>query len=157
MGTWLQRVDKTQYRFLVTSGCLRSTISHINYWGQVNSWKNLWKFWNCLLCRNKLGSSPYSVLQHKIRVATSKLLPRNCLRSNNDNWGNEDDLRTYVSYCLKESMKRGVWKNPVFLFGLKSLFLMFDVCQMVLWLIIYFDPQKIKVSNLMKDVMIFCY
>ena len=58
-------------------------------------------------------------------------------------------------------MKRGVWKNPVFLFGLKSLFLMFDVCQMVLWLIIslldYFDPQKIEVSNLMKDVMIFCY
>ena len=58
-------------------------------------------------------------------------------------------------------MKWEVWKNPVFLFGLKSLFLMFDVCQMLFWLIISllddFDPQKIEVSNLMKDVMIFCY
>ena len=25
-------------------------ISHINYWDQINSWKNLWKFWNGLLC-----------------------------------------------------------------------------------------------------------
>ena len=33
-------------------------ISHINYWDQVNSWKNLWKFWNGPLCRNKSGPSP---------------------------------------------------------------------------------------------------
>ena len=38
-------------------------ISHImvtSYWDQVNSWKNLWKFWNGSLCRNK--SSPFSLL-----------------------------------------------------------------------------------------------
>ena len=34
------------------------TISHISYWDQVNSWKNLWKFWNGLLCRNKSGPFP---------------------------------------------------------------------------------------------------
>ena len=34
--------------------------SQINYWDQVNSWKNLWKFWNGSLCRNK--SSPFSLL-----------------------------------------------------------------------------------------------
>ena len=35
-----------------------STISHINYLDQVNSWKNLWKFWNGPVCRNKSGPSP---------------------------------------------------------------------------------------------------
>ena len=34
-----------------------STISHINYWDQVNSWKNLWKLWNGPFCRNKSGPS----------------------------------------------------------------------------------------------------
>ena len=48
----------------------RPTISHINYWDQVNSWKNLWKFWNGPLCRNNHAPSPYSMLQHIGRVAT---------------------------------------------------------------------------------------
>ena len=34
------------------------TISHINYWDQVNSGKNLQKFWNYLLCRNKSAPLP---------------------------------------------------------------------------------------------------
>ena len=34
------------------------TISHINYWDQVNSWKNLWKFWKGPLCRDKSGPFP---------------------------------------------------------------------------------------------------
>ena len=33
-------------------------ISHINYWDQLNSWKNFWNFWNVPLCRNESGSSP---------------------------------------------------------------------------------------------------
>ena len=37
-----------------------ATISHINYWDQVNFWKKLWKFWNGLLCRNK--SYPFPLL-----------------------------------------------------------------------------------------------
>ena len=56
------------------------TIFHINYRDQVNSWKNLWKFWNGPLCKNKSGPSPYSLLQDIGRVATPKLVLRNCLR-----------------------------------------------------------------------------
>ena len=36
----------------------KPTISHINYWGKVNFWKDLRKFWNGLLCRNKSGPFP---------------------------------------------------------------------------------------------------
>ena len=46
----------TNFIYLPSSNFV--TISHINYWDQVNSWKNLWKFWNGPLCRNKSGSSP---------------------------------------------------------------------------------------------------
>ena len=75
-------------RIYLSKGCTKTsqrctslaTISHINYWDQVNSWKNLWKFWNGPLCRNKSGSSPYSMLQYIGRVATPKLVSRNCLR-----------------------------------------------------------------------------
>ena len=68
----------TNFIYLPSSNFV--TISHINYWDQVNSWKNLWKFWNGPLCRNKSGSSPYSMLQYIGRVATPKLVSRNCLR-----------------------------------------------------------------------------
>ena len=37
---------------------------------------------------------------------------------------------------------------------------MFEVCQIVLWLIVSlledFDPQKVEVSKLMRDIMTFC-
>ena len=46
------------------------TISHINYWDQVSSWKNFWKFCNGPLCRNKSGSFPL------LNVAAPKLVPR---------------------------------------------------------------------------------
>ena len=36
------------------------TISHINYWDQVDSWEIFWKFWNGPLCRNK--SAPFPLL-----------------------------------------------------------------------------------------------
>ena len=60
--------------------CLFSTISHVNYWDQVNSWKNLWKFWNDPLCRINQAPPPYSMLQYIGRVATPKPVPRDCLR-----------------------------------------------------------------------------
>ena len=37
---------------------LKSAISHINDWDQVNSWKNLRKFWNGPLYRYKPGPFP---------------------------------------------------------------------------------------------------
>ena len=45
--------ERTIYSF--TSD--KPTISHRNYLDQVNSWKNLWKFWNCPLRRNKSDPS----------------------------------------------------------------------------------------------------
>ena len=59
---------------------IHATISHINYWNQVNSRKNLWKFWNVPPCGNKSGSFLYSMLQHIGRVAKPKVAARNCLR-----------------------------------------------------------------------------
>ena len=59
---------------------LSSAISHKNYWDQLNSWKNLWKFWNGPLYRNNAGPSPYSILQYIGRVAIPKLVPESWLR-----------------------------------------------------------------------------
>ena len=40
---------------LLCKSILDTTISHINYRDQVNSWKNLWQLCNGPLCRNKSG------------------------------------------------------------------------------------------------------
>ena len=49
--------------------------------------------------------------------------------------------------------------KPDILFYLNSLFLMFELCQMVLWLIMCllddFDPQKIEVLKVMRDITSF--
>ena len=42
--------------------------------------KTFWTFWNTPLCKKESCPPPYSVLQHIGRVATPKLVPRNCLR-----------------------------------------------------------------------------
>ena len=46
----------TNFVYLTSSNFV--TISQINYWDHVNSWKNFWKFWNCPRCRNKSAPSP---------------------------------------------------------------------------------------------------
>ena len=74
-----QKLNNTDFIYLVLSNFV--TISRINYWDQVNSWKK------------KNGNSgmvhfaeinqplfPWSILQHIARVATPKLLPRTCFR-----------------------------------------------------------------------------
>ena len=90
----------TNFIYLTSSTFV--TISHINYWDQVNSWKNLWKFWNGLLCRNKSGlllllnvsaywkSSNYEACAKKL----SQILGNNI-----DNVGRVIGLRIYVRYC----------------------------------------------------------
>ena len=60
--------------------CVESTISHINYWHPLNSWKNFWKFCNGPRCRNKSGPSPLLNVAVIGRVPIPKLEPRNCLR-----------------------------------------------------------------------------
>ena len=65
----------TDFIYLISSNFV--IISHINYWQQVNSWKNWWKFSNGPEINEV--PSPYSMLQHIGRVATPKLMPRTCL------------------------------------------------------------------------------
>ena len=48
----------TDFIYLTSSNFV--TISHINYWDQVISWKKFLKFWNGPLCRNK--SCPFPLL-----------------------------------------------------------------------------------------------
>ena len=77
------------------------TISHINYWDQVNSWKNLWKFWNGLLCRNKSG--PFLLLN--VAAYWQNNNPEGCINklsqilASNDNKGRGIGLRFYVRCC----------------------------------------------------------
>ena len=128
-----------------------TTISHINYWDQVNSWKNLLKFGNGLLCRNNSFSSSWSMLQdigrvEKTEVCTKKM--SQILANNIDNGVREIGLRIYVRYCLKKNKWKikGGFEKHSFFFALNPLFLMFAICEMVLWLIglflSHYDPQK---------------
>ena len=91
----------TRYPVLIASN-LWTTISHINYWDQVNSWKNLWKFWNGPLCRNKSDPSPLlnvAVYWQSSNTETCvKKLPQ-ILANNIDNGGRGIGLRIYVRYC----------------------------------------------------------
>ena len=56
------------------------TTSHVNYWNQVNSWKNYENSGMIRFAEINQDSSSYSVLQHIRRVATLKLVSRHCLR-----------------------------------------------------------------------------
>ena len=127
-----------------------STISHINYWDQVNSWKNLWKFWNGPLCRNKSGPSPLLNVavywqSSDTRTCVKKL--SQILANNTDNGGRGIGLRIYVKYCPKKWWKiKGGLGKPGISFSLNSVFLMSEICQIVLGLIgsllDHFDSQE---------------
>ena len=82
------------------------TISHINCYDQLNSWKNLWKFWNGRLYRSKSGPSPLlSVVvywQSSNTEAWAKKLSQ-ILANNIYNWRKGIDLRIYVRYWAIET------------------------------------------------------
>ena len=68
----------------------KATISDINYWDQVNSWKNLWKFLNGPLCRYK--SDPFHLLNVAAywKSSNTEACAKNLsqiLANNNDNGG----------------------------------------------------------------------
>ena len=91
-----------RFDFLTQSKELRPTMSHINYWDQVNSWKNLWKFLNGPLCGNKSGPFPLlnvaAYWQSSDTEACAKKLSQ--IPANNvDNGGRGIGLRIYVRYC----------------------------------------------------------
>ena len=78
------------------------TISHINYWDQLNSWNNFWKFWNGPLCRNKLGPFPLlnvAAYWHSSNTEACAKKLSQILANNIDNEGRGIGLRIYVRYC----------------------------------------------------------
>ena len=83
------------------------TISYKNYWDQLNSWKNFWKFWIVPLCRNRSG--PSSLLnvavywQSNNTEACAKKLYQ-ILANNIDNCGRGIGLRIYVKYCRRQEL-----------------------------------------------------
>ena len=78
------------------------TTSHTNYLNQVNSWKNLWKFWNGPLCRYKSG--PFPLLNVAVywkssdTEACAKELSQ-ILANNIDNENRVIGLRICLGYC----------------------------------------------------------
>ena len=90
----------TNFIYLTSSNFV--TLSQINYWDQVHSWKNLWKFWNGPLCKNKSGPSPLlnaAVYWQGIDTKTCAKKLSQILANNTDGGGREIGLRIYVSYC----------------------------------------------------------
>ena len=131
--TPFSEMDTTTFSYIGAAIKITALVSYnISNWDQVNSWKNLWKFWNGSLCRNKSG--PFPVLnvaaycKSSITEACVKTLSQ-ILANNIDNGGRGIRLRIYVRYCLKQLMKNvGALEKPGIFFSLNSLFLMFGIC-----------------------------
>ena len=78
------------------------TISHINYWHQVNSWKNLWKLWNGPLCRNKSDSFPILYVASYWKSSNTEAFAKTLFQILANKIANEwrgIGLRIYVRYC----------------------------------------------------------
>ena len=79
------------------------TISHTNYWDQVSSWKNFWKFCNGSPCRNTSGLSPRinvaACWKSSSTEACAKKLSH-LLANNIDNGKRRIGLIIYVGYCI---------------------------------------------------------
>ena len=89
----------TNFIYLTSSNLV--TISHINYWDQIISWKNLWKFWNGPLCRNKSATSPLLNVAAYWKSSSMESSIKNLfqIRANNtDNGGKGTGFRIYVRY-----------------------------------------------------------
>ena len=67
------------YQFFWPNFITFVTISCINYWDQINSWKNLWKLWNGPLAEINQATPLDSMLQHIGRVTIPMLVPRDYL------------------------------------------------------------------------------
>ena len=90
----------TDFIYLVSSNFV--TISHINYWDQVNSWKNLLKFWNGPLCKNKSGTFPQLNVTVYWKCSATEACAKKLsqiLANNIENGGRGIGLRIYMRYC----------------------------------------------------------
>ena len=90
----------TDFIYLTFSTFL--TISHINYWDHVNSWKNLWKFWNGPLCKNKSGPFPLLNVAGYWKSSSTKACAKKLCQILSNNINNREGkigLRIYVRCC----------------------------------------------------------
>ena len=79
---WTPFFTERLWWLLLEGVCEGTTISHINYWDKLNSWKNGNSGNSGMVYFAEINQAPepYSMLQYIGRVATPKLVPRNCLR-----------------------------------------------------------------------------
>ena len=99
--------NQTTTNFIYLTSSNFEAISHINYWDQVNSWKNLWKFWNGPLCRNKSDTFPllnFAVYWQSSDTETCAKRLSQILANIIDNGGRGIGLRIYVRYCRPSSI-----------------------------------------------------
>ena len=127
-----------------------AAVSHINYWDQVNSWKISWNSGIVHFCRNKLGPSPLLNVAQYWKSSNTEA----CAKKLSQILANNIDIGVggLVSEFMLGIVQKNEWKiksgleKPSIFFSLNSLFLMFSICQMVLWLIglllDHFDPLK---------------
>ena len=95
-----QKLNNTDFIYLVLSNFV--TISRINYWDQVNSWKKKWKFWNGPLCRNKSAPFPLINFAAYCKSSNTEAFAKNLfqiLTKNIDNWRVGIGLRIHVRHC----------------------------------------------------------
>ena len=97
-----------------------STISHINYWDQVNSCKNLWKFWNDPLSRNNSGPFPLLNVAGYWNSSNTKACSKKLsqiLANNNDRGGEGDwsqNLCEVLEMAASEFMDNPHSSCPIF-------------------------------------------
>ena len=100
----------TNFIYLTSSNLV--TISHINYRDQVNSWKNLWKFWNGPLCRNKSATSLLlnvaAYRKNRNTEACAKNLSQ-ILANNTDNGEKGIGFRIYVRCSSWQNILRSLY------------------------------------------------
>ena len=117
------------------------TISHINYWDQVNSWKNLWKFWNGSLCRNKSDPFPLpNVVAYWKSITTEACAKKlyQILANNIDNGGRGIGLKIYVRYCSFFCHSNLRWETGGFELA-STITLVFKIPLLVIYYLTKFD------------------
>ena len=96
--------------------------------------KNLWKFWNGLLCRNKSGPSPLLNVAAYWKTSNTEACAKKLsqiLVGNIDNRGRVVGVRICVRYCLEKKMKNetGGWKSQTFLLLKLTIFCVWGMLQ----------------------------
>ena len=133
----------SNYQFFYPTSSNFVTISHIDHWDQLNSWRNFWKIWNGPLFRNKSGPSPVLNVAANWRLACAKKLSQ-ILENNIDDGGRGIGLKIYVRYCSyisfvkkKEQYKMFWWLGKYNRPGLCKWVRLLSLFNYVLWQLLW--------------------